>query len=96
MKAWKKCLASVVAAGALGLSGALVVAGPSAAAPSDDAGCTGKTVSSSSKEYTPFGGTVVGSTASTLGQAPGMNFGQVVIVEEATYPHDRCDELAQQ
>ena len=48
-------------------------------------GCTGATASTAAQQVVPFGGIIVGPTAS----GPG-NFGQTVIRPEATTPHDAC------
>jgi hypothetical protein len=68
------------------LGAAAVVAPLLATAPAGAAqGCTGATASTTARSVVPFGGTIVGPTAS----GPG-NFGQVVIRPEATTPHDAC------
>lgn len=79
----------MLGAAATALTVSTVVA-PSIAAPSDNAGCTGKTASGAAKAAQPFGKRVVGPTASDAGQDPDANFGQDVIRPEATAPHDTC------
>jgi hypothetical protein len=70
---------TVIAAAAL--LAPLIAASPAGAAQ----GCTGATASTAARLVVPFGGTIVGPTAS----GPG-NFGQTVIRPEATAPHDAC------
>lgn len=63
---------------------AVVVIGGSVASASEQ-GCTGQTASTVAPVTVPFGTTVVAPTAMAV-----ENFGQEVIVPEATAAHDDC------
>jgi hypothetical protein len=77
----RKVVSRIAVIGAAAVLTPLIAASPSGAAQ----GCTGATASTTARQVVPFGGIIVGPTAS----APG-NFGQMVIRPEATAPHDAC------
>jgi type IV secretory pathway protease TraF len=77
----KQARSAVVAALAAGILG-IATAGASAQS------CTGQLVSVVAPASVPFGANIVAPTAKAVD-----NFGQQVIVPEATAPHDDCPSM---